>query len=198
MKKIMTCCLLITVSLLLISCGKEVNSTKQTQNGNVSTRTSQQVKSVNVSSSGNFGVYDMTGEFLDELNNNPIDRDYEVESKKLSESSDLSTSAEINLESKYIKIWDTELNAIYDKLLEKLSSNEKEVLIKSQKGWLQNHTKESEFVNQVFYLRESAPLLGSQGRVQMQQAIKGRLRERTLELMEYYYLLGHNIEFIYK
>ena len=70
--------------------------------------------------------------------------------------------------------------------------------IESQKGWLQYHLKESEFINQVFYLRESGQIFGSQGKVQIQQAIKGRLRERTLELLEYDSLLGNDVEFEYK
>jgi len=32
----------------------------------------------------------------------------------------------------------------------------------------------------------------------MQQAIKGRIRERTLELMEYYSLLGNDVEFVFR
>jgi len=101
------------------------------------------------------------------------------------------------LESKYTKIWDVELNAIYNKLLAKLTPKEKEGLIETQQGWLQYHMKESEFVNQVFNLRESGPVLGSQGTIQKQQAIKERIRERTLELMEYCSLLGDNVEFVY-
>jgi uncharacterized protein YecT (DUF1311 family) len=89
------------------------------------------------------------------------------------------------------------LNAIYNKLLPKLNPKEKEALLESQKGWLQYHLKESEFVNQVFNLRDSGPVFGSQGRVQMQQAIKGRTRDRTLELMEYYSLLGNDVQFVF-
>ena len=89
------------------------------------------------------------------------------------------------------------MNAIYNKLLSKLNPKEKEALLESQKGWLQYHMKESEFVNQVFNLRDSGPVFGSQGRVQMQQAIKGRIRERTLVLMEYYSLLGNDVQFVF-
>lgn len=185
---------------MLISCGKEAVSNEQSPNRTTSPGDSQQIATgerFQVSGSGNYGVYDMTGEFVDKVNNNPIDRDYEVELKDLNQSNNFSTSAELELESKYTKIWDTELNALYNKLLAKLNLKEKEVLIESQKGWLQYHIKESEFVNQVFNLRDSGPILGSQGRVQMQQATKVRIRERTLELMEYYSLLGNDVEFKY-
>ncbi|WP_425800858.1 lysozyme inhibitor LprI family protein [Desulfitobacterium sp. Sab5] len=201
MKRIIKLCLLIAAGFLLVSCGKVTVGTAQPQNESPSPEATQQVvksERVQVSGSGNYGIYDITGEFVKKVTNNPIDSDYEAEFKKLNQSKDFSTSAELVLESKYIKIWDTELNSIYNKLLTELNSKEKETLIESQKGWLQYHLKEHDFVKQVFYLRESGPVLGSQGTVQMQQAIKGRIRERTLELMEYYTVLGNDVEFEYK
>jgi len=198
MKIIIRFCILIAISFLLASCGKVAVSTEQSQNGSSSLEVERQVAAVvRDQVSGNYGVYDMKGELLDKLNNNPIDVNYEVEFKELNQSEIFSTSAQVELESKYTKLWDTELNAIYNKLLSKLNPKEKEVLIQSQKGWLQHHMKESEFVNQVFNLRESGPVFGSQGRVQMQQAINGRIRERTLELMEYYSLLGNDVQFVF-
>ncbi|SHI13437.1 Protein of unknown function [Desulfosporosinus lacus DSM 15449] len=198
MKIIIRFCILIAISFLLASCGKVAVSTEQSQNGSSSLEVEQQVAAVvRDQVSGNYGVYDMKGELLDKLNNNPIDVNYEVEFKELNQSEIFSTSAQVELESKYTKLWDTELNAIYNKLLSKLNPKEKELLIQSQKGWLQHHMKESEFVNQVFNLRELGPVFGSQGRVQMHQAINGRIRERTLELMEYYSLLGNDVQFVF-
>ncbi|MCB8814413.1 lysozyme inhibitor LprI family protein [Desulfosporosinus shakirovi] len=198
MKIIIRFCILIAVSFLLASCGKVAVSTEQSQNGSPLLEVEQQVAADERDQvSGNYGVYDMKGELVDKLNKNPIDVNYEVELKELNQSEIFSTLAQVELESKYTKLWDTELNAIYNKLLSKLNSIEKELLIQSQKGWLQHHMKESEFVNQVFNLRESGPVFGSQGRVQMQQAINGRIRERTLELMEYYSLLGNDVQFVF-
>lgn len=198
MKIIIRFCILIAISFLLASCGKVAVSTEQSQNGSSSLEVEQQVAAVvRDQVSGNYGVYDMKGELLDKLNNNPIDVNYEVEFKELNQSEIFSTSAQVELESKYTKLWDTELNAIYNKLLSKLNPKEKELLIQSQKGWLQHHMKESEFVNQVFNLRELGPVFGSQGRAQMHQAINGRIRERTLELMEYYSLLGNDVQFVF-
>lgn len=159
MQRIIRFCILIAVSFLLVSCGKVAVGTAQPQNGSPSPEADQQVvngERVQVSGSGNYGVYDMTGKLVDKLNNNPIDLDYEVEFKELNQSKNFSTFAEVELESKYIKLWDTELNAIYNKLLSKLNPKEKEVLIESQKGWLQYHMKESEFVNQVFICETQA------------------------------------------
>lgn len=197
-KKIILFLILIALPFILTSCGNETSSSKQPQSGTTSTGDSQQVPNAQqVNVSRNYGIFDMSGEFLNKVNNNPIDRDYELESKNLYQSSNMSTFAELGLESKYTKIWDAELNAIYNRLLLKLTSKEKEELIESQKGWLRYHMKESEFTDQMFKLRASGPILGSQGSVQMQQASKERLRERTLELMEYYFLLGNNVKFLY-
>ncbi|MEL1135448.1 lysozyme inhibitor LprI family protein [Desulfitobacterium sp. THU1] len=200
MQRIIRVCILIAISFLIVSCGKVTGGKASAQNDSLSSEVNQQVvngERVQVNGSGNYGVYDMTGELVDKLNNNPIDHSYVVEFKELNQSKNFSTLAQVELESKYIKLWDAELNAIYNKLLTKLNPEEKEVLIESQKGWLQHHMKESEFVNQVFNLRDSGPVFGSQGRVQMPQAIKGRVRERTLELMEYYSLLGNDVQFVF-
>ena len=133
-----------------------------------------------------YGDYDMTGEFHEQIENNPIDRDYETEWRKLGNSPDFSTQASVELESKYIAIWDKELNSIYQKLIKSLEEEEKVLLRESQRGWLQYHDKQQEFVWRYYYGRKSGAILGSQGLVQMRTAYKNRIRERTLELMEYY------------
>jgi len=186
---------------MLISCGKEAIDPKQPESGIGTVEPTQQIDNreiVQINSSGNYGIYDMSGQFIKKVNNNLIDSDYNTDFKELNQSKDFSTNAQLELELKYIKIWDTELNTIYNKLQTKLNLKENEELIESQKGWLKYHMKESELVKQVFYLRDSGQILGSQGKIQIQQAIKGRLRERTLELMEYYSMLGNNVEFVYK
>lgn len=199
MKRIINLCIILTVCFLLTSCGKIVNTNPtETETGSTGANEPIAGESIQVNSAGNYGVYDMTGAFINKVNDNPLDRDYQAELRKLNESKDFSTLTMIELESKYTTLWDVELNVIYKKLLAKLNPLEKEGLIESQKGWLQYHLKESEFINQVFYLRESGQIFGSQGKVQIQQAIKGRLRERTLELLEYDSLLGNDVEFEYK
>lgn len=200
MRKLMFILIISTIPLLITSCGKETTNT-QPQIDKTVTEASQQAPKMqqgNIDISGNYGVYDMSGTFLNAVKENPIDHAYKTELVKLNQSSNFTTTIQMGLESKFNKIWDVELNAIYNKILLKLSAEEKENLISSQKGWVQFHTKESEFVNQTFKLRKSGPILGSQGSVQMLQANKERIRERTLELMEYYSLLGGNVEFVYK
>jgi len=69
------------------------------------------------------------------------------------------------------------------------------VLIDSQVDWLNWHIQESKFVNMTLLIDRK---LGSQGPIQELKARKYRLRERTLELMEYYCLLDGNFELEYR
>jgi len=140
---------------------------------------------------GTYGLY----EDLPELTQtNLIDHDYEQESQN---SANFSMGDWIQLEGKYADIWDKELNTIYKTVLAKLNQEQKDVLIASQKGWLQNHLKESEFVESTFQ-SDSEYNIGSQGRVNQQIAIKNRIKERTLQLFEYDYMLGGSSRVIYK
>ncbi len=142
-----------------------------------------------------FGQYQMAEEGFSQLvKDNAIDKDYAAEMAEFQKSAEFSTNGWIQLESKYSKLWDNELNSIYNILMEKLKDNEKKKLIEAQKGWLAFHIGESEFVSEAW----DAFGLGSQGRVQMIMAEKSRLRERTLQLMEYYHMLAGDIEFIYE
>jgi uncharacterized protein YecT (DUF1311 family) len=144
------------------------------------------------------GNYAMSDEFVNIIKENPIDKDYRIETENLSNSSESSTNSWIQLEGKYYSIWDDELNAVYKKLLSKLNEDEQKLLIEAQKGWLQFHINDPKFVTEVFYNRESGSILGTQGYISMMSLEKRRIRERTIELMEYYYMLGNNVEFEYK
>ncbi len=142
--------------------------------------------------------YDVSGEFDNLIKNNPLDKDYEKEIQEISDSKGFNTQIWVEIESKYTKLWDSELNSVYKKLLVQLAPEEKVLLIESQKGWLQYHLNEQKFVTQTFYFRKSGPVFGSQGRVQTVSACKMRVRERTIELMEYYSMVGNDIQFEYK
>ncbi|MBE9914196.1 DUF1311 domain-containing protein [Paenibacillus donghaensis] len=150
-----------------------------------------------VDSRGSYGSYDLSNEFTKLIQSNPIDRAYNKEADELYDSPNYSTSKGIQLEGKYADLWDKELNAIYKKLLAKLNPKEKKLLIESQKGWLQYHLKESDFVQETFQ-GNSLNNIGSQGLINMQSAIKHRLRDRTIQLFEYDYMLGGNAKFIYR
>ncbi len=135
-------------------------------------------------------TYDMTGQLQKQLESNPLDRDYERDMRK---SENHTTLGMAMVTGKYIKLWDKELNVIYQKLLLKLNDEEKELLITSQVGWLQYHETEQAFINKA--LRKGA---GSFFAVQRPNAFRLRLRDRTLELMAYYHRLGGEVEFEYK
>lgn len=142
------------------------------------------------------GNLDLKGEFYDEMLRNPIDYDYEVEFNEFQNSKEIITTLEWGaLESKYTEIWDKELNQIYKKLLSKLDKEPREALIESQKEWLQYHLKETKFVEKTFIYNG---YLGSKGSVSLVTVIRERIRERTLQLFEYRYLLDGEVEFLYQ
>lgn len=140
------------------------------------------------------GTYDLTGEFYDEMLGNPIDHDYEVEFTEFQNSEKFTTFGWRALESKYTEYWDKELNQIYKQLLSKLDRESKEALMESQKEWLKYHMSESEFVEKTF-IRNG--YLGSQGLVSLDTVIRERIKERTMQLFEYRYLLDGEVEFLY-
>ncbi|RPK30436.1 lysozyme inhibitor LprI family protein [Paenibacillus xylanexedens] len=142
------------------------------------------------------GNLDSKGEFYDEMLRNPIDHDYEVEFNKLQNSKEIITTLVWGaLESKYTEIWDKELNQIYKKLRSKLAREPREALIESQKEWLQYHLKETKFVEKTFI---NNGYLGSKGSVSLGTVIRERIRERTMQLFEYRYLLDGEVEFLYR
>lgn len=142
------------------------------------------------------GNYDLKGEFYDEMLRNPIDHDYEVEFNEFQNSKEIITTLGWGaLESKYTEIWDKELNQIYKKLLSKLDREPREALIESQKEWLQYHLRETKFVEKTFI---NNGYLGSQGSVSLGTVIRERIRERTMQLFEYRYLLDGEVEFLYQ
>ncbi|WP_413409521.1 lysozyme inhibitor LprI family protein [Paenibacillus amylolyticus] len=142
------------------------------------------------------GNLDLKGEFYDEMLRNRIDHDYEVEFNEFQNSKEIITTLEWGaFESKYTEIWDNELNQIYKMLLSKLDRESKEALIESQKEWLQHHLRETKFVEKTFI---DNGYLGSKGSVSLTTVIRERIRERTMQLFEYRYLLDGEVEFLYQ
>ncbi|MCR8645510.1 DUF1311 domain-containing protein [Paenibacillus sp. N1-5-1-14] len=142
------------------------------------------------------GNYDLKGKFYDEMLRNPIDHDYKVEIIEFQNSKEIITTLGWGaLESKYTEIWDKELNQIYKELLSKLDREPREALIESQKEWLQYHLRETKFVEKTFI---NNGYLGSQGSVSLGTVVRERIRERTMQLFEYRYLLDGEVEFLYQ
>ncbi len=142
-----------------------------------------------------FGQYQMADKgFSSLVKDNAIDRDYETEWDKFQKSQEFSTRGWMELEARYKELWDKELNNTYNKLMKVLNEEEKKKLLEAQDGWVKFHINESEFVEAAW--EELG--LGSQGRIQLVTAEKDRIRERTLQLMEYFNMSGGEIEFLYK
>jgi uncharacterized protein YecT (DUF1311 family) len=196
--------LILVLSLILTSCAK-VNESKEPINTQPEINQPQQVAptptvEVDIKKDNNidtsyFGQYQMSDEgFSKYVQDNAIDKDYEVEATKFQASPEFNTQGGVELESKYIDLWDKELNNTYNNLIKKLNVKAQEKLRESQKGWLQYHTKESEFIVESW----DDLGLGSQGRVQSAMAVKSRIRQRVLQLMEYNFMLGEEVVFLYK
>ena len=142
------------------------------------------------------GNFELSGKFYDEMLRNPIDHDYEMEFNELQNSKEIITTLDWGaFEGKYEKIWDEELNHIYEKLLSKLDRESREALIESQKEWLKYNLKETKFVEKTFI---DTGYLGSKGSVSLARDIMERIRERTMQLMEYRYMLDGEVEFLYQ
>lgn len=145
-----------------------------------------------------YGDYQLDPEdkFSDIIKNNPIDKDYDMESDTFQSSSEFSTGGWVQLEDKYYSIWKQELNEIMKKLKSKLTKDDYEQLEFSQVSWMAYHTKENDFVWEVFIRKEH---FGSQGLVSSATVSTHRIRERVIQLMEYYYELNdYKLEFDYK
>lgn len=76
--------------------------------------------------------------------------------------------------------WDTELNKVYKKLLDLLTTEQKEKLKITQRKWVEYRDKEIEFSNQLYY--------DMQGTMWIPVAAQTKLdltRKRTIELESY-------------
>jgi uncharacterized protein YecT (DUF1311 family) len=86
----------------------------------------------------------MTGQLQKQLESNPLDRDYK---RDMFNPENGTTYGMADVNKKYIRLWDRELNVIYQKLLLKLNDEQKKLLIDSQVAWLQYHETELGFVS---------------------------------------------------
>lgn len=86
------------------------------------------------------------------------------------------------------KLWDKELNIYYKKLMSKLNSNEKELLKKSQKKWLESRDLTIEFntklLDKIYTEEGTMYLLISAG--DADSLISPIIRERALTLKRWY------------
>lgn len=137
--------------------------------------------------------FDTSGSYKQISYSNPISKDYKVELEKLLNTPNYSNTKVLELQHEFNDIWDKELNIVYNKLLNKLEKEEKELLKKAQTGWVQHHMNEGKF-----FARTISRRLGSLGRFENMDEDMERLKRRTLELMEYCYYLGEDFDFSYE
>jgi uncharacterized protein YecT (DUF1311 family) len=137
-----------------------------------------------------YSTYDATNSTRELLETNPLDRDYK---RDMLDPENGTTYGMADVYKKYIKLWDRELNVVYQKLLLKLNDEEKELLVEAQVGWLQYHENEQRFTSKALSKNFGTIFILQQG-----SSYLHRLRERTLQLMAYYRRLGGEVEFEYK
>ncbi|WBW96948.1 lysozyme inhibitor LprI family protein [Oceanirhabdus sp. W0125-5] len=199
MKKILT--LSAVLCIFLTSCGNlEINKRNNEAKYNITEDVNKDRMDTIKENSKDDEVKneDILGIDLDLLKDNPIDNDYWIEYRILNQSRNYTDKAVEKLRRKYYEIWDNELNVIYNKLLDVLEEEEKELLIESQKGWLQLHLIEPKFFSHTLKSRDAEERLREIAGMQLEYIQKKRIRRRTLQLIQYYHMLGNEIKFDYK
>jgi uncharacterized protein YecT (DUF1311 family) len=149
-------------------------------------------------------LYASSIDTLYELHNNPIDNDFQYDLKKILSKEDFDYYGDINSKNEYLdniikynKIWDNELNFVYNLLKDKLDSVSKSYLINAQKSWLRYYLTldkiHTHFLDSVHY--HAWGYFEYQNNLDLQRNL---LKARTIELMEYRYSLNDIVEFSYK
>lgn len=176
-----------------VTASAEVN-----QNTTKANQTSTEQSEESTEDTQYYGDYQMDPEdtFNHLIHSNPLDQAYHKEYNKFQNSSEFSTAGWVALEGKYLKLWDIEMDHVMQQLKSKLSASQYTLLQQSQKGWATYDQEESEFVEDTF-LKDA--YFGSQGQVSAVSAQLSRTRERTIQLMEYYYERNdHQLQFVYQ
>ena len=142
-----------------------------------------------------YGDYQGNDDFSKIINDNPIDKDYQLEFKKLEESNGTTTLAWGALQTKYTIKWQEEINAALEYLYKSLSEQDRLNLEQSQKSWQTYIDDDWNFViNKFIFTR----YFGTQGDVQLVAVKLHRTRDRAIELMEYIFSLDRTaVDFVY-
>lgn len=92
---------------------------------------------------------------------------------------DSSTAGMIKCSGKAYEMWDKEMNKVYQKLMKKLSPEEKELLKESQKQWLKFRDAEFKFIDNLYLgIATMIPVMKYGQKLDI-------LKQRTLQLKEY-------------
>ncbi|MBY9078849.1 membrane lipoprotein lipid attachment site-containing protein [Paenibacillus sp. CGMCC 1.18879] len=184
---------IILIALVLFT----LTSCSNNPNDRIKSAESPEVESDENQDTVYYGDYQMgPDDFNNLIKNNPIDKDHDLEFREFDGSEEFSTGNWIQLENKYYDIWENEMNATLSKLKLKLNKEEVELLEETQREWESYHLNENKFVTMAFLDKD---YFGTQGYVSSTIVATSRVRERTIKLMEYYYVLNHyQLEFDYK
>lgn len=150
---------------------------------------------IQIKENNHYGNYQGNDDFSDIINDNPIDKDYQMEVKKLQESDESTTLEWGALKARYIIKWEDEVNAALKYLYKSLNEQDRTNLEQSQKSWQTYIDDDNNFVsNKFIYTR----YFGTQGDVQLATVQLHRTRERAIELMEYVFSLDSTaVDFVY-
>lgn len=121
--------------------------------------------------------------FISAQNNEKHEIDIQLE-KCLDSPDNYSTAGMTDCISDAIDAWDKELNKNYKLLMSVLSEEEKELLKKSQRTWITFRDNEMAFSNKMYI-----NMNGSMWLIVAAQRKCDFIRQRTLELKEYYSIL---------
>ena len=128
-------------------------------------------------------------EFLLLLGNNSLDNDYETQMSRWTNNSEWQGLVE-----RFTRLWDTELNSVYKKIMKTLSEDQQKLLQESQRAWLDHYNREIVFFNTVF---GSKDFLGRETYISWLGTMLSKKRDRAIVLLEYYYMLSGTFELEY-
>ncbi|CAB1243367.1 MAG: hypothetical protein SOH93_06260 [Oscillospiraceae bacterium] len=171
----------------LSGCGEAV---KTTSSGATQTTSSTQSTVSTVLSEGDTVRSNVSSEalspFEQKFSQNPIDVDYQADSKKA-----LSMVDMVALADRYSEIWLNEETAAYDFLLDKSSENDKEAVKKEQEDWV---NQKSQDLSQI---QTQTSSMGNMANLEYSSRTLSYYKNKTKALYEKIYQIDPNFSYHY-
>lgn len=92
---------------------------------------------------------------------------------------------------KYSNLWSNEMNNVYNQVLQKLNTDQRNVLIDSQNKWKEHIETEKKLLRSVLYKSNSDNLIGREGYYHAATYFMFEIRERVFYLRTYLYFLNN-------
>lgn len=177
--------------ILLTSCSMLKLPANESQESKTAAPTSESsvVRTASAENNRPFAPYKPYFSEIDEdaLNDNPIDKSFLAE-----ESKHITTVDQVDFLGKYLNIWDEELEFTLKNLRAELTGSALKTLNDSQAAWQKYSGSESNLIVEVYlatYGQGSIiPILSGYKSIAL-------IRERTLELKDYYYMATGDVPF---